>query len=72
VSFETAAILEPFTVGLNMMERVQPLVGEWVVVLGQGPICLGQTQMASLASARLWRWTFAARRWRWLASSALM
>ncbi|TAM75618.1 hypothetical protein EPN44_07560 [bacterium] len=53
VSFEAAANLEMFTVAMNTMKRIQPRLGEWVVVLGQGPIGLGQTRMASLSGARV-------------------
>ncbi len=53
VSFEAAANLEMFTVAMNTMKRVQPRLGEWVAVLGQGPIGLGQTRMASLSGARV-------------------
>ncbi|TAM60108.1 hypothetical protein EPN52_05960 [bacterium] len=53
VSFEAAANLEMFTVAMNTMKRVQPRLGEWVVILGQGPIGLGQTRMASLSGGRV-------------------
>ena len=53
VSFDAASNLEPFTVAMNTMKRVQPKIGEWVVVLGQGPVGLGQTKMAEVSGARV-------------------
>jgi 2-desacetyl-2-hydroxyethyl bacteriochlorophyllide A dehydrogenase len=53
VSFDAASNLEPFTVAMNTMKRVQPRIGEWVVVLGQGPVGLGQTKMAEVSGARV-------------------
>jgi len=51
VSFEEAATLEPFTVALNTFDRLGIKVGESVAVLGQGPMGLGQTQIARLSGA---------------------
>ncbi|MQA01485.1 MAG: alcohol dehydrogenase catalytic domain-containing protein [Streptosporangiales bacterium] len=53
VSAEATANLEPFAVALNTMTRVQPAIGEWVVVLGCGPIGLAQISMAKLSGARV-------------------
>lgn len=53
VSFEAASNIEPFAVAMNTMRRVRPEIGEWVVVLGQGPVGLGQTKMARISGARV-------------------
>jgi threonine dehydrogenase-like Zn-dependent dehydrogenase len=51
VSFEAASILEPFTVGLNAFRKLKMDVGESVTILGQGPIGLGVTRIATLSGA---------------------
>ncbi|WP_166354129.1 zinc-dependent alcohol dehydrogenase [Phytoactinopolyspora limicola] len=53
VGFDAAANLEPFTVAINTQRRLGLAMGEWVVILGQGPIGLGQTRIAVLAGARV-------------------
>lgn len=53
VSFDAAANLEPFTVAINTSHKLPLDIGSWVVVLGQGPIGLGQTQIATLAGHRV-------------------
>jgi threonine dehydrogenase-like Zn-dependent dehydrogenase len=46
-----ASLLEPLAVGLNTVDRLQMLVGDTVVVLGQGPIGLALTRLCSLSGA---------------------
>lgn len=53
VSFDAAANLEPFTVAINTIHRLALPLGSWVVVLGQGPIGLGQTKIATNAGHRV-------------------
>lgn len=53
VSFDAAANLEPFTVAINTFKRIPLDLGSWVVVLGQGPIGLGQTRIATLRGHRV-------------------
>lgn len=53
VSFDAAANLEPFTVAINTFKRIPQNLGSWVVVLGQGPIGLGQTRIATLLGHRV-------------------
>lgn len=53
VSYDAAANLEPFTVAINTFRKMSLEMGSWVVVLGQGPIGLGQTQIANLTGHRV-------------------
>lgn len=46
-----AALLEPIAVGLNTVDRLRLLLGETVVVLGQGPIGLAMTRLYALSGA---------------------
>lgn len=46
-----ASLLEPIAVGLNTLDRLNILLGETVVVLGQGPIGLAITRLAALSGA---------------------
>ena len=46
-----AALLEPIAVGLNTVDRLRLLLGETVVVLGQGPIGLALTRLCALSGA---------------------
>jgi len=46
-----AALLEPLAVGLNTVDRLRLLLGETVVVLGQGPIGLALTRLCALSGA---------------------
>ena len=46
-----ASLLEPIAVGLNTVDRLRILLGETVVVLGQGPIGLAITRLAALSGA---------------------
>lgn len=46
-----AALLEPLAVGLNTVDRLRIVLGETVVVLGQGPIGLALTRLCALSGA---------------------
>ncbi len=53
VSFEEAGIVEPIALALHTFDLVKPKVGEWVTILGQGPIGLLMTQVAKLSGCRI-------------------
>lgn len=46
-----ASLLEPLAVGLNTVDRLRILLGETVMVLGQGPIGLALTRLCALSGA---------------------
>lgn len=46
-----ASLLEPLAVGLNTVDRLRIVLGETVVVLGQGPIGLALTRLCALSGA---------------------
>jgi 2-desacetyl-2-hydroxyethyl bacteriochlorophyllide A dehydrogenase len=46
-----ASLLEPLAVGLNTVDRLRIVLGETVLVLGQGPIGLALTRLAALSGA---------------------
>jgi 2-desacetyl-2-hydroxyethyl bacteriochlorophyllide A dehydrogenase len=46
-----ASLLEPLAVGLNTVDRLRIMLGETVVVLGQGPIGLALTRLCALSGA---------------------
>jgi threonine dehydrogenase-like Zn-dependent dehydrogenase len=46
-----ASLLVPLAVGLNTVDRLRIVLGETVVVLGQGPIGLALTRLAALSGA---------------------
>ena len=46
-----AALLEPLAVGLNTVDRLRIVLGETVLVLGQGPIGLALTRLSALSGA---------------------
>jgi 2-desacetyl-2-hydroxyethyl bacteriochlorophyllide A dehydrogenase len=46
-----ASLLEPLAVGLNTVDRLRLILGETVVVLGQGPIGLALTRLCALSGA---------------------
>lgn len=46
-----ASLLEPLAVGLNTVDRLRILLGETVLVLGQGPIGLALTRLCALSGA---------------------
>jgi len=53
VSFEEAAILEPASLALHTLDLLNPKVGEWATILGQGPIGLLMTQVAKVSGCRV-------------------
>lgn len=53
VSFEEAAAMEPAAVALHAMDFAKPLIGEYVAIIGQGPMGLVQTQMARLCGLKV-------------------
>jgi 2-desacetyl-2-hydroxyethyl bacteriochlorophyllide A dehydrogenase len=46
-----ACLLEPLAVGLNTVDRLQIMLGDTVLVLGQGPIGLALTRLCALSGA---------------------
>ena len=46
-----ACLLEPLAVGLNTVDRLQIMLGETVLILGQGPIGLALTRLCALSGA---------------------
>jgi len=46
-----AALLEPLAVGLNTVDRLRIVLGETVLILGQGPIGLALTRLCALSGA---------------------
>jgi len=53
VSDEEAAVVEPVALALRVLDHVKPSLGDWVTVLGQGPIGLLMTQIALLKGCRV-------------------
>jgi len=53
VSDEEAAIVEPVALALRVLNHLQPNLGDWVTVVGQGPIGLLMTQVAPLKGCRV-------------------
>jgi L-iditol 2-dehydrogenase len=53
VSDEEAAIVEPVALALRVLDYLKPNVGDWVTILGQGPIGLLMTQIAQLKGCRV-------------------
>lgn len=51
ISYEEAALLEPFGVAMHAIERARIMVGDTVVVIGCGPIGLFAQQLARLSGA---------------------
>ena len=51
ISDETAALIEPFSVGLHAMERGRVAAGETVVIMGMGPIGMMSAMAAKLSGA---------------------
>jgi len=51
ISYEEAALLEPFGVAMHAIERAHIMVGDTVVVIGCGPIGLFAQQLARLSGA---------------------
>ena len=53
VSDEEAAIIEPVALALRVINNFKPNLGDWVTVIGQGPIGLLMTQVALLKGCRV-------------------
>jgi L-iditol 2-dehydrogenase len=53
VSDEEAAIMEPVALALRVLNHLQPNLGDWVTVVGQGPIGLLMTQIALMKGCRV-------------------
>ncbi|HEX7482203.1 MAG TPA: zinc-binding dehydrogenase, partial [Candidatus Bathyarchaeia archaeon] len=53
VSDEEAAIVEPVALAIRVMNNFKPNLGDWVTVVGQGPIGLLMTQVALLKGCRV-------------------
>jgi threonine dehydrogenase-like Zn-dependent dehydrogenase len=53
MSDEEAAIVEPVALALRVLNHLQPNLGDWVTVVGQGPIGLLMTQVALLKGCRV-------------------
>jgi L-iditol 2-dehydrogenase len=53
ISDEEAAIIEPVALALRVMNNFKPNLGDWVTVVGQGPIGLLMTQVALLKGCRV-------------------
>ena len=53
ISDEEAAIVEPVALALRVLDYMKPNLGDWVTVIGQGPIGLLMTQIAQLKGCRV-------------------
>lgn len=53
VSDEEAAIVEPVALGLRVLNCLQPNLGDWVTIIGQGAIGLLMTQIALMKGCRV-------------------
>jgi threonine dehydrogenase-like Zn-dependent dehydrogenase len=53
VTDEEAAIVEPVALALRVLNHLQPNLGDWVTVVGQGPIGLLMTQVALMKGCRV-------------------
>lgn len=53
VSDEEAAIVEPVALALRVLNHLKPNLGDWVTVVGQGPIGLLMTQVALMKGCRV-------------------
>jgi 2-desacetyl-2-hydroxyethyl bacteriochlorophyllide A dehydrogenase len=51
--FESLVVVEPMAIGAHAVERAQIERGEWVLVVGMGPIGLAVAQFAVLEGARV-------------------
>ena len=50
---EEAAIVEPVALALRVLDYMKPNLGDWVTIIGQGPIGLLMTQVAQLKGCRV-------------------
>ena len=53
VSDEEVSIVEPVALALRVLNKMKPNLGDWVTVVGQGPIGLLMTQVALLKGCRV-------------------
>jgi threonine dehydrogenase-like Zn-dependent dehydrogenase len=53
ISDEEAAIVEPVALALRVLDYMKPNLGDWVTIIGQGPIGLLMTQIAQLKGCRV-------------------
>lgn len=53
ISDEEAAVVEPVALALRVLNHLQPNLGDWVTVLGQGAIGLLMTQLALMKGCRV-------------------
>ncbi len=53
VSDEEAAVVEPVALAIRVLDYLKPNLGDWVTILGQGPIGLLLTQIAQLKGCRV-------------------
>ncbi len=53
ISDEEAAIMEPVALAIRVLNHLQPNLGDWVTVVGQGPIGLLMTQIALMKGCRV-------------------
>ena len=53
VTDEEAAIMEPVALAIRALDLLQPKLGDWATVVGQGPIGLLMTQAAKLKGCRV-------------------
>lgn len=52
-SFDELAIIEPLAIGAHALRRAQTQDGDWIVIMGCGPIGLGIIQLAKFIGARV-------------------
>jgi threonine dehydrogenase-like Zn-dependent dehydrogenase len=53
VSDEEAAVVEPVALALRVLNYLKPNLGDWVTVVGQGPVGLLMTQVALIKGCRV-------------------
>ena len=53
ISDDEAAIVEPVALALRVLDYMKPNLGDWVTIIGQGPIGLLMTQVALLKGCRV-------------------
>jgi L-iditol 2-dehydrogenase len=53
VSDEEAAVVEPVALALRVLNQLQPNLGDWVTVVGQGAVGLLMTQIALMKGCRV-------------------
>ncbi len=53
VTDDEAAIVEPVALAIRVLDYMKPKLGDWVTIIGQGPIGLLMTQVALLKGCRV-------------------